>query len=104
MACLLSLRIQNVNLDAEKEEEIRQKKFMTRKQKLLKLSKRERKRNKKLEELEKEMLETKAEENKQAKEKQMTEITKVLFTIYFRILKRAPNSKVLSIALEGLSK
>ncbi|XP_026462817.1 nucleolar complex protein 3 homolog [Ctenocephalides felis] len=50
------------------------------------------------------MLETKAEENKQAKQKQMTEITKVLFTIYFRILKRAPNSKVLSVALEGLSK
>lgn len=50
------------------------------------------------------MLETKAEENKQTKQQNLTEITKVVFMIYFRILKRSPNSKLLSATLEGLSK
>lgn len=61
-------------------------------------------RSKKLEEVEKELLETKAEENKESKQKNLTEVMKVVFTIYFRILKKAPSSKVLSAALEGLAK
>lgn len=77
---------------------------MSHKQRILALSKRERKKNKKLEEVEKELLETKAEENKQTKQKLLTEITSVVFTIYFRILKQAPNSNILSICLEGLAK
>ncbi|EFN82745.1 Nucleolar complex protein 3-like protein [Harpegnathos saltator] len=101
---LLSLRIKDVNLDKEKEEETKQKKLMSRKQRILALSRRERKKNKKLEQVEKELLETKAEENKQAKQKMLTEITSIIFTIYFRILKQAPNSKVLSACLEGLAK
>ncbi|XP_046385482.1 nucleolar complex protein 3 homolog [Ischnura elegans] len=101
---LLSLRLKEVNLDKEKEDEIKKKKFMTHKQKLLFLSKRERKKSKKIEELEKELLETKAEENKQSKIKYLTETTKAIFTIYFRILKTAPHSKVLSLTLEGLAK
>lgn len=101
---LLSLRIKDVNLDKEKEEETKQRKLMSHKQRILALSKRERKKNKKLEEVEKELLETKAEENKQTKQKLLTEITSVVFTIYFRILKQAPNSKILSICLEGLAK
>uniref|UniRef100_A0A1B6C2B6 Nucleolar complex protein 3 homolog n=1 Tax=Clastoptera arizonana TaxID=38151 RepID=A0A1B6C2B6_9HEMI len=104
VAVMLALRIKDVNLDREKELELKQKKFMTYKQKLLRMSKRERKRSKKLEELEKELLETKAEENKQSKQKYLTEVMKVLFTIYFRILKKAPSSKVLSTALEGVAK
>uniref|UniRef100_A0A1B6FC07 CCAAT-binding factor domain-containing protein n=1 Tax=Cuerna arida TaxID=1464854 RepID=A0A1B6FC07_9HEMI len=104
ISVLLTLRIKDVNLDKEKEAEIKQKKFMTHKQKLLAMSKRERKRSKKLEELEKELLETKAEENKETKQKNLTEVMKVVFTIYFRILKKAPSSKVLSAALEGLAK
>ena len=68
------------------------------------MSKKERKRKKKLAELEKELFETKAEENKNVKEKKLTEITKLVFTIYFRILKTAPNSKLLSVTLEGLAK
>uniref|UniRef100_A0A1B6JVH4 Nucleolar complex protein 3 homolog n=1 Tax=Homalodisca liturata TaxID=320908 RepID=A0A1B6JVH4_9HEMI len=104
ISVLLTLRIKDVNLDQEKEAEIKQKKFMTHKQKLLAMSKRERKRSKKLEELEKELLETKAEENKESKQKNLTEVMKVVFTIYFRILKKAPSSKVLSAALEGLAK
>lgn len=61
-------------------------------------------RKKRLQELEKELLETKAEENKQAKQKIMTEITKILFGIYFRILKSSTNTKVLGTCLEGLAK
>lgn len=77
---------------------------MSHKQRILSLSKRERKKNKKLEQVEKELLETKAEENRQAKQKVFTELTSVVFTIYFRILKQAPNSKILSVCLEGLAK
>lgn len=77
---------------------------MSHKQRILALSRRERKKNKKLEQVEKELLETKAEENKQTKSKILTEITSVIFTIYFRVLKQAPNSKVLSVCLEGLAK
>ncbi|KAI4504694.1 hypothetical protein M0802_000244 [Mischocyttarus mexicanus] len=101
---LLSLRIKDIDLDKEKEEETKQKKLMSHKQRILSLSKRERKKSKKLEQVEKELLETKAEENKQTKQKVFTEITSVLFTIYFRILKQAPNSKILSVCLEGLAK
>ncbi|XP_076301364.1 nucleolar complex protein 3 [Lasioglossum baleicum] len=104
LSVLLSLRIKDVNLDKEKEEESKQKKLMSHKQRILALSKRERKKSKKLEQVEKELLETKAEENKQTKQKLLTEITSIVFTIYFRILKQAPNSKILSICLEGLAK
>jgi len=91
-------------LDKEKEDEIKQKKLMSYKQRILALSKREKKKNKKLEEVEKELLETKAEENKQTKQKTLTEITSIIFTIYFRVLKQAPNTKILSACLEGLAK
>lgn len=43
MSVLLALPIKNVNLDKEKEDIIKSKKFMTRKQKLLAMSKKERK-------------------------------------------------------------
>lgn len=102
--CLLSLRIKDINLDDEKKLEMKQKKQLSHKQRLISMSKKERKRNKKLNELEKEMLETKAEENKQTKQQNLTEIVKVVFTIYFRILKRSPNSRLLGAVLEGLSK
>lgn len=101
---LLSLRIKDVDLDKEKEEETKQRKLMSHKQRILALSRRERKKSKKLEQVEKELHETKAEENKQTKSKILTEITSVIFTIYFRVLKQAPNSKVLSVCLEGLAK
>ncbi|KAL6256456.1 hypothetical protein P5V15_012569 [Pogonomyrmex californicus] len=104
IAVLLSLRIKDVDLDKEKEDETKQKKLMSHKQRILALSKRERKKSKKLEQVEKELLETKAEENKQAKQKILTEITSIVFTIYFRVLKQVPNSKILSVCLEGLAK
>lgn len=101
---LQSLRLKDVNLDKEKEDEMKQKTLKSHKQRIIALSKREKKKNKKLEQVEKELLETKAEENKEIKHKILTEITSIVFTIYFRILKQAPNSKVLSTCLEGLAK
>lgn len=68
------------------------------------MSKRERKRKKKLVEVEKEMIEAKAEENKQTKNTKLTDTSKLVFTIYFRILKQNPNSRLLSATLEGLAK
>lgn len=101
---MLYLRIKDINLEKEKEEETKQKKLMSHKQRILALSRRERKKIKQLEQVEKELFETKTEENKQAKQKILTEITSIVFTIYFRILKQAPNSKILSACLEGLAK
>ncbi|XP_036345082.1 LOW QUALITY PROTEIN: nucleolar complex protein 3 homolog, partial [Rhagoletis pomonella] len=103
LTCLLSLKIKNVNLDAEKENELKQKKLEAHRQRLMSLSKKERKRRKKLTEVTKELDETRAEENKQTKLYKLTEITKMVFTIYFRVLKNDPTSKVLSAILEGLA-
>ena len=104
---LLALRIKNVNLDKEKEEEIEMKKRDARKKKLLnkgKDSKQEKKRKKKLEGLEKELLEARGEEGKNVKERFFTDATKLVFTIYFRILKSFPKSKLMGSVLEGLSR
>ncbi|XP_039291452.1 nucleolar complex protein 3 homolog [Nilaparvata lugens] len=95
VSVFLTLRIKDVNLDQEKEAELREKKFQTRRQKLLSMSKKERKASKRLEQLGKELLETKAEENKQTKHKTLTEVIKVVFTVYSRILKNDPTSKLL---------
>ncbi|XP_065207103.1 nucleolar complex protein 3 [Planococcus citri] len=104
LAVLLALRIKNVNLDDEKEEEIKNKQLQNKRQRVLSLSKKERKRKKELAKLDKEMLEAEAEENKKSKQQHMTEIVKMVFLIYFRILKRAPRSNLLSITLEGVAK
>lgn len=101
---LLQLPIKDINLDQEKEEHIKEKKLASHKQRILSLSKKEKKKNKKLKEIEQELLETKAEENKQQKKKALTDITSLVFTIYFRILKEAPKSTVLKVCLEGLAK
>merc|ERR1712025_437106 len=107
VSVLLALRIKNVDLDKEKTEEVERKKLEARKKKLLeksKISKQEKKRRKKLESLEKELLEARGEEGKKVKEKYFTEVTKLVFTIYFRILKSYPKSKLMGVVLEGLSK
>lgn len=103
LKCLLTLQIKSINLDDEKERELKQKKMEAHKARLINMSKKERKRMKKLKDLEKELQETKAEENKQTKHYKLTEITKMVFTIYFRILKNDPNSQLLSACLEGLA-
>lgn len=104
VSCLLSLPIKDINLDAEKQSEIKQKKLEKHKSRIVNLSKREKKRKKKLVEVEKELLEAQAEENKQAKNQRLVDIMKYVFTIYFRILKRNPQSRLLSCTLEGLAK
>jgi nucleolar complex protein 3 len=104
ISCLTHLQIKNINVNAEKEAELKQKRMEQHKSRLISLSKRERKKKKKLADLEKEMMETQAEENKQSKNSKLTEVSKLVFTIYFRILKQNPNSKLLSSALEGLAK
>ncbi|XP_037082520.1 LOW QUALITY PROTEIN: nucleolar complex protein 3 homolog [Pollicipes pollicipes] len=100
----LALRIRNVNLDKERQDDIKAKKFMTYKEKLKNMSRKERKRSKKLEALERELLATKAEENKQDKVKRHTEILTIVFTVYFKILKQMPRSALMASVLEGLAK
>jgi nucleolar complex protein 3 len=104
VACLLALQIKNINVDAEKEAELKQKKLEQHRSRLLSMSKRERKKKKKLSELDKELMETQAEENKQTKNAKLTDISKLVFTIYFRILKESPKSRILNYTLEGLAK
>ncbi|XP_073996350.1 nucleolar complex protein 3 isoform X2 [Rhodnius prolixus] len=104
ISVLSNLRIQDINLDKIKEDEQKEKKLMAKKSRVINLSKKERKRQKRIAEVEKELLETKAEENKQARNSLLTEVTKLVFTIYFRILKSAPSSGLLSAALQGLAK
>lgn len=101
---LLALRIKDVNLDKEREEEIGRYKTLKRKEKLLIMSKNERRRHKKIERLEKEIVVAKAERNKGSKTKFQTETVKIVFTIYFRILKMAPKSALMGVVLQGLAK
>jgi len=101
---LLALRIKDVNLDQEREEEIQRYKTLTRKEKLLIMSKNERRRKKKIERLEKEIVAAKAERNKESKTKFQTETVKLVFTIYFRILKMAPKSGLMGVVIRGLAK
>lgn len=103
VSCLLALQIKSINLDQEKEKELKQKKLEAHKARLINMSKKERKRMKKLSQVDKELQETKAEENKLTKHYKLTEITKMIFTIYFRILKNDPSSQLLSAVLEGLA-
>lgn len=101
--CLLALQIKSINLNDEKENELKQKKMEAHKARLINMSKKEKKRMKKLKQLDKELQESKAEENKQTKQFKLTEISKMVFAIYFRILKNDPNSQLLSATLEGLA-
>lgn len=100
----MTLRIKDINLDKEREEEISRYKTLTRKQKLLILSKNERRRHKKIERLEKEIVAAKAEHRQGSKTKFQTEVVKIVFTIYFRILKTAPKSNLMGVVLQGLAK
>uniref|UniRef100_A0A0A9XF28 NOC3-like protein n=3 Tax=Lygus hesperus TaxID=30085 RepID=A0A0A9XF28_LYGHE len=104
VAVLSHLKIKDVNLDQLKEAEIKEKKLQDKKSRIINLSKKEKKRQKRIAEVEKELLETKAEENKQTRLTLLTETTKMVFTVYFRILKSAPTSGLLSETLQGLAK
>lgn len=94
----LALKIQSIAEDKEN------KKFLTKKEKMMKFSRNERKRSKQMESLERELDATRAEESKQTKSKFQTDIISQIFVIYFRILKKAVTSVLLPAVLEGLSK
>ncbi|XP_059051759.1 nucleolar complex protein 3 homolog [Achroia grisella] len=102
--CLLSLRIRDVDMDADADLIHKKRQDQKHKKRIVNLSKKEKKRAKKLKEVERELLETEAQENEAARRKQMTEVTKTVFHIYFRVLKQAPHSKLLTAALDGLAK
>lgn len=104
VSVFLSLRLKDINLDKEKESELKEKQFKSKRSKLLTMSKKEKKAKKRLKHLEQELLETKAEESKQEKQKILTEVTKIVFTVYFRILKKTPSSKLLCTTLDGIAK
>ncbi|KAJ8711956.1 hypothetical protein PYW08_008910 [Mythimna loreyi] len=102
--CLLTLKIRDIDMDAEAEIKHKKKQEEKHKKRIVNLSKKEKKRNKKLKEVERELLETQAQESEMARRKQLTEVTKTVFHIYFRLLKTAPRSKLLAAALNGLAK
>ncbi|XP_013147357.1 PREDICTED: nucleolar complex protein 3 homolog [Papilio polytes] len=104
LECLLALRIRDVDLDAEADLKHKKKQEEKHKKRIVNLSKKEKKRAKKLKEVERELLETEAREDSEARKKQLTEVTKTVFNIYFRILKTAPNSQLLEAVLTGLAK
>lgn len=102
--CLLTLKIRDIDMDAESEIKNKKKLEEKKKKRIVNLSKKEKKRAKKLKEVERELLETEAQESDMARRKQLTEVTKTVFHIYFRLLKTAPRSKLLAAALNGLAK
>uniref|UniRef100_A0A182PW75 CCAAT-binding factor domain-containing protein n=1 Tax=Anopheles epiroticus TaxID=199890 RepID=A0A182PW75_9DIPT len=104
ISCLKNLQINRINMNEDKLLEAKKQKLEKQKSYLINMSRKERKRKKKLQELEKDIFETKAEESKQIVRRKLTEISKLTFMIYFKILKCYPDSKVLSATLEGLSK
>ncbi|XP_063539113.1 nucleolar complex protein 3 homolog [Cydia strobilella] len=104
LRCLLSLKIRDVDLDAEADVKHKKKMEEKHKKRIVNLSKKEKKRAKKLKEVERELLETEAQESEVSRRKQLTEVTKTVFHIYFRLLKTAPRSKLLCAALDGLAK
>ncbi|KAG6451297.1 hypothetical protein O3G_MSEX007058 [Manduca sexta] len=102
--CLLSLKIRDIDMDEEADIKLKKKQEEKHKKRIVNLSKKEKKRAKKLKEVERELMETEAQESEMARKKQLTEVTKTVFHIYFRLLKNAPRSKLLAAALNGLAK
>ncbi|CAH2095599.1 unnamed protein product [Euphydryas editha] len=102
--CLLSLKIRDVDLDKEVELQHKKRQEEKHKKRIVNLSKKEKKRAKKLKEVERELLETRAAESEAARKKLLTDVTKTVFHIYFRLLKTAPRGGLLSAVLAGLAK
>ncbi|XP_074640489.1 nucleolar complex protein 3 homolog [Tubulanus polymorphus] len=96
----MSLKIKKVDFTADQSK----KKKLTHKEKLKQLSRRERKKMKQKASLEKELEDAAAAENVNEKVKLHTQIVETVFLAYFRILKKAPRSVLLSTVLEGLAK
>lgn len=104
ISCLKYMLIFKSDIDWEAAREKKLKKLETHKSRIINLSKKERKRKKKIMQLEKELLETRTDEHKTLLIKKKNDLTKLVFTILFRVLKVTPVSKLLSAALETLSR
>ncbi|KFB45528.1 AGAP010308-PA-like protein [Anopheles sinensis] len=104
VSCLKYLQIHRINLHEDTLLELKKQKLEKQKSYFINMSRKERKRKKKLQELEKDIFETKAEESKQVVRRKLTDISKMAFMVYFKILKCYPDSRVLSATLEGLAK
>ncbi|XP_060806049.1 nucleolar complex protein 3 homolog [Amyelois transitella] len=102
--CLLSLKISDIDMDEQAEIQHKKRQEEKKKKRIVNLSKKEKKRMKKLKEVERELIETEAQESELARRKQLTEVTKTVFHIYFRLLKSAPKSNLLDAALQGITK
>lgn len=102
ISCLKYLPIIGTDIEAAREKKL--KTLETHKSRIINLSKKERKRKKKLMQLENELFETRADENKMLLTKKKSDLVKLVFTILFRVLKVTPVSKLLSAALETLSR
>ncbi|XP_071947688.1 nucleolar complex protein 3 homolog [Antedon mediterranea] len=98
----LSLRIKEVNIKDHDEE--RKKKVLDQKKKKMALSRSQRRHKKQLAKLEVEMQAANAAENKKEKLKLHTDTIQVVFTTYFRILKKSSKSALMPSVLEGLAK
>ncbi|CAI9736204.1 complex 3 homolog [Octopus vulgaris] len=100
LSTLLSLKIKEIDIAQAKSKAEKEK----HKQKLLKMSRRERKREKQMERLQNELLETKASEDKKKKLEYNTRVIQHVFATYVRILKKSPDSALVTVVLEGLTK
>ncbi|XP_028414221.1 nucleolar complex protein 3 homolog [Dendronephthya gigantea] len=102
----ISLRLHDAELGGKgKENEQRPKSGnKMEKMKKKKMSKNDRKRQKELKKIERELQEAEAVEGKEKSRRMQTEIIKLVFSIYFRVLKSADVSPLLAPVLAGLSK
>ncbi|KAI0241833.1 hypothetical protein LSAT2_017982 [Lamellibrachia satsuma] len=95
----LSLKIREIEKPGERAEKKKAKKELRQN-----MSRRERKRKKQIYELEKELEGAAASQDKRKRLRINTEIISLVFLTYFRILKQARHSKLLSSVLAGLAK
>ncbi|GAB1605833.1 nucleolar complex protein 3 homolog [Argonauta hians] len=100
LSTLLSLKIDAIDIGQAqtKAEKLKQK------QKMMKMSRREKKWAKQMDRLNSELLETKATEDKKKKLNYNTKIIERVFATYLRILKKNSNSELITVVLQGLTK
>ena len=102
----LSLRLRDADLNTKGKENEEKPKYKSKMEKTKKkrMSKNDRKRQKELKKIERELQEAEAVEGKEKSGKMQTEIIKVVFSIYFRVLKTSYVCPLLAPVLAGLSK
>ncbi|KAH9484302.1 Nucleolar complex protein 3-like protein [Psilocybe cubensis] len=110
LSCLLSLRLRTElgvrasNTHADKPEAKKPKSGKAQKQEKVHLSKKAKKAYKEQKEIDKELREAGAEVDKEERKTTQTETLKLLFALYFRILKNPTPTPLLPAALSGISR